>query len=134
MKIKPPYGSPCNNCGICCREGICRTGSLVMGAVPAPCPALIEDGDDYLCGLMTRPQDYAPVRTRIEGPERMRAAAKLLIGAGTHCCARYEHEPKVAHPPRLTRKQHAAALKTWGVLEASKAAAARQRAERSTHG
>src|SRR5262249_25145409 len=92
MRSKPAYGSPCNHCGLCCQIGICRTGRLILRDIQGPCPALIEEGDRFLCGLMTRPQDYAPVRTRIEGAERMRQAAKLLIGAGQGCCAREEHD------------------------------------------
>jgi hypothetical protein len=128
MKTKPPYGSPCNNCGICCQQGICRTGRLILGEVQAPCPALIEKDDDFFCGLMTQPQCFAPTQARIKGAERMRQAAKLLIGAGLGCCARAEHEPRVERPPRLTRQQSINAFRTWGVR---KAALARDTAARA---
>jgi hypothetical protein len=121
MKDKPPLGSPCNHCGQCCAERICRTGRLILGDVEGRCPALIEVGDDFFCGLMTRPQDYAPVKTRIEGAERMRQAAKLLIGAGLGCCARAENEPKIERPERLTSKQWTDSFRIWGLLKAARA-------------
>jgi hypothetical protein len=130
MKDKPPYGAPCNHCGLCCQQAICRTGRLVLGDVHGACPALIEEGDGFLCGLMVRPH-YAPVRTRIEGAERMRNAAKLLIGAGVGCCARAADEPKIESPERLTTVQRVAAYRVWGVLKAARVrdkAAAKQRA------
>jgi hypothetical protein len=135
-KPKPAYQrDACNHCGLCCIEGICRTGSLVFGEAHAPpCPALIDGGHDYLCGLMVHPQRYAPVMAAINGVNRLREAAKLLIGAGTYCCGRYPDEAKIEQPPRLTRKQHADALKVWGIFKASKAAAERQQAESSAHG
>jgi hypothetical protein len=131
MRTKPPYGSPCNNCGLCCIQGICRTGKLILGDVQAPCPALIHDGDRFLCGLMTRPQDFAPTRTRIEGAERMRAAAKLLIGSGLGCCTRIEGEQKMQLPPRLTRKQWTDGFRTWGVLKEARARDKAARARRA---
>jgi hypothetical protein len=113
-KPKPAYGSPCNHCGLCCIEGVCRTGRLILGEVQAPCPALIKEDDGFYCALMTQPQRFAPTRARIAGAERMRQAAQLLIGAGLGCCSRAEHEPKVARPSRLTRKQWVESFRTWG--------------------
>jgi hypothetical protein len=67
----------------------------------------------------------------------MSAAAKLLIGAGTGCCARAEHEPRVDRPAKLTRKQWVDSFRTWGVLKAAlardEAAKARDAASRAEH-
>jgi hypothetical protein len=88
---KPPVGAPCNGCGYCCLMRICSAGSFTLGLVenygdraPGPCPALVkrEDGG-YDCGMLLRPEDYAPSgRTSAHD---LRKAVSILIGAGIGC-------------------------------------------------
>lgn len=52
---KPPYGSPCNGCGLCCSLELCLAGKLVYGLDrPAPCPGLkiTPDGARTYCSLV----------------------------------------------------------------------------------
>lgn len=89
---KSPYGSPCNGCGLCCREEICPLGSIVFPLASAPCPALEQDGERSVCGLVAHPERY-----RSGNVERLRAAAVRGIGAGIGCDARM---PGEADPPK----------------------------------
>jgi len=80
---KPVYGAPCNGCGLCCIASLCALGQHVFGRIEGPCPALgIDDDLKSSCGLVTA-----------STPE-MSAAAKLIIGAGDGCDARFDGEPQ----------------------------------------
>lgn len=49
---KPKFGSPCNHCGLCCREALCFLAEEIYGKDhPAPCPALIEVNGKHLCSF-----------------------------------------------------------------------------------
>lgn len=91
---KPPHGTPCNSCGLCCMASVCPSGQRVLGCSPVgPCPALKMDGDRSSCGLIADPQRYFPRKVAAYGVEKIRDAAKLLIGSGTGCDARFNGEP-----------------------------------------
>ena len=124
---KPAYGAPCNHCGQCCIAALCGTAKLIFGADHrGTCPALMWTKDGSACGLMSRPERFAPTRARIEGAGRIRDAAKLLIGSGVGCCFPTQNEPvDVAFRDRiknrLTRQQRIAALRTLGLLKSARA-------------
>ena len=93
---KPPHGSPCNGCGLCCIDQICPlAGHIFGGAEERRCPALEPVGDGrFTCGLVVRPKHYAPwVKTR---ERNLRAGALVLIGANLACDGLFEGESKSA--------------------------------------
>lgn len=57
---KPPAGTPCNGCGVCCAAETCPPARLLFLRAAGPCPALTWDGSarHYRCGLLTRPGHY----------------------------------------------------------------------------
>lgn len=61
---KPVYGSPCNNCGICCALETCPLGAVVFGITDTECkcPALqiskTENGYIGKCGIAENPEKY----------------------------------------------------------------------------
>lgn len=57
---KPPLGSPCNGCGICCAAETCPAARMVLFRMRGPCPALEwnEARQRYFCGLVSRPGDH----------------------------------------------------------------------------
>lgn len=123
MIRKPAYGTPCNNCGDCCRESLCPLGTRLFNQASGPCPALEADGERGVCGLVAHPARYAPVRAAICGPARLIEAALLLIGAGHGCDAQLQNEPRAPKAYYRTLRQAAiyarprvpAALSAWGV-------------------
>lgn len=89
---RPPFGDPCNHCGMCCKEQICAWGSSALrlveklgDRVPGPCPAQLEvEPGVFKCGLAIKPKFF----TGAQGPsEGLRETAALLIGAGLGCDA-----------------------------------------------
>ena len=87
---KPPYGSPCNGCGHCCRAEVCPLGSMLFSQVD-DCPALIPMDGKYVCGLLAKPLDffaYAEPRTA----HMVSEAVAYLRGAGLGCDARERGE------------------------------------------
>ena len=50
-KIKPNYGSPCNNCGWCCLTEVCAIGQELSGSSELPCKFLKHEGDKHFCKL-----------------------------------------------------------------------------------
>lgn len=73
---KPKFGHPCNHCGLCCRESLCGVGEIVFGEIDGPCPALLEEGDKYLCGIMVHEAENFPIGQRL---------VAHTLGAGTGC-------------------------------------------------
>ncbi len=128
MPDKPPYGSPCNNCGLCCKEALCPLAMLLLrpndfsnsqssGAWDGPCPMLLESNR---CGLMETPEAFYPVKAAARGKENLQKAAAQLIGAGHGCDAQLDGEPdnqifREAMRRRARPHKTAAALKTWGL-------------------
>ena len=51
MLKKPPFGKPCNGCGYCCSEEICKMGKAIYSTKIAPCPGLIKIGNKFFCYL-----------------------------------------------------------------------------------
>lgn len=107
---KPPHGSPCTRCGLCCYATLCELAERVFGAGPGPCPALSFDKAGSRCGLV----DHSM--------KQHKEAALLLIGSGTGCDARINGEPvNDAFNKRLDKwdADHAseisAARKVWGL-------------------
>ncbi len=85
---RPPFGTPCNGCGVCCRDVLCKYGAIIFGSQPGPCPALeaaIGAPGRSACGLIQSPGRYAPVKTALNGEKAMREAAALLTGSGLGC-------------------------------------------------
>lgn len=127
MKIeRPAYGEPCNGCGVCCQQEQCPLSLFTFGRVPGPCPALEPEGDRFVCGLVTNPQRYNPIRTFAMGIEKMRAAALILIGAdakvGCDCALagdlindayRRSHEQRTRY---VSTSRYRKARATWGAL------------------
>ncbi len=99
---KPSYGLPCNGCGLCCQNEICPLGQFAFPSWQAPCPALERDGDRFVCGLVNRPEVYAPIKTAVNGVEEMRAAAMHANGVGIGCDARLDEERDVVPPVEYT--------------------------------
>lgn len=114
---KPPYGSPCNNCGQCCRDNLCPLGEHVFERWEGPCPALEEDSLGSRCGLVASPRAYAPVRTSRFGARAMSGAAALLIGAGGGCDAQLEGE--AVHPETRLKMREAARAIPMAAIEAA---------------
>src|SRR5687767_1795756 len=101
---KPAYGSPCNSCGLCCRNEICPLGAIVFPRAFAPCPALERDGDREVCGLIANPSRYAPIRTSVYGNEVMSDAAAIGVGAGIGCDARLIEERDIKPPEDFLKR------------------------------
>lgn len=108
MLHKPPIGAPCNGCGLCCQAQVCGTGSFALGLVgkygeraPGPCPALKNDGDKFVCGLVLRPKDFIESQ---RGVMPLREAVMLLIGAGAGCDEAGD-EPDTTALPKLRKIQ-----------------------------
>lgn len=89
MTQKPPYGSPCNNCGQCCKAQLCPLGQHLFRRFYGPCPALTLDNT---CGVVADPGRYNPRAIATE--ETLREDVTLLIGAGIGCDAQLVDEPR----------------------------------------
>lgn len=57
---KPPFGAPCNGCGVCCAATTCPAARLRFLRVRGPCPALAWQAAEarYRCGLVAAPARY----------------------------------------------------------------------------
>ena len=89
---KPPHGTPCNRCGGCCMATLCPLGRHIFKTELGPCPALSFDTDGSRCGMIDEPMKFARIGVLQFGFEAMRAAARLLIGSGLGCDARFNGE------------------------------------------
>lgn len=79
---KPPVGTPCNGCGLCCLAEPCPVGMLISRRRHGACAALhwMPDESRYRCGLLLK-----PVRG---GAGRLwRWWSARLISAGSGCDA-----------------------------------------------
>ncbi len=92
MLDKPAYGAPCNACGRCCQDELCRLGAKVFGPMPGPCPALTEHEGGFGCGLILTPARFAPLASSVHGAEAVSQAAALLCAAGAGCDAQGHDE------------------------------------------
>lgn len=126
MPEKPPHGSPCNGCGLCCEAELCPLAAALYRRWEGPCPALTSTDDGRkICGLATDPRAHFPAKVRRWGAFEMRRTATVLIGAGVGCDAQVEGEP--ASPTLLVKMlAHRAAaaphirqaMIAWGIADA----------------
>ena len=112
--MKPAFGDPCNNCGLCCRAQLCVLGSAVFrdgeDRPDGPCEALLELPDGRgACGLIAAPERFAPLQVLRYGTEPLSAAARILTGAGLGCDAEEagEAHTKKARKFRRFMRRHA---------------------------
>lgn len=94
---KPPMGTPCNGCGLCCIEQVCDLGVELGDSVH--CKALIENPDaSFSCGLVVDPYRFLPedrlkpwrAIDHLSGDERYGEASLKsffvdILGAGKGC-------------------------------------------------
>ena len=91
---KPPEGSPCNGCGVCCLSAPCPLGMVLSGRRTGTCIALRwDDGSQiYRCGAISEPQ--AVLRDRLPGllhplasalAPLLAGAARRWVAAGSGC-------------------------------------------------
>ena len=86
--LKPPVGSPCNGCGLCCLAEPCPLGMLYSRRTTGPCMKLRwDDGAArYVCGAL-QDAEHA-VQRRSNGFTRAwRALVRRWIAAGMGCDA-----------------------------------------------
>lgn len=97
----PEPGDPCNGCGDCCLNQLCPVALKVLDLTPAeadqPCPLIDWDGDVARCGVITKPEQTAPILSAIHGPEKIAQAASLVLTVGSGC---------TSEPDRASRKQY----------------------------
>ena len=90
---KPPYGAPCNGCGICCAAGPCPVALVFLFQFKGQCRALLwhEETRRYLCGMAVSPDRYVRLI-----PEKWRKgsgrffASRIAAGAGCDSFAEIE--------------------------------------------
>ena len=102
---KPPYGSPCNNCGGCCEQELCPLGTRFFGKTEGPCQALnrLANGES-ICDLAASPAKWHPLRAAVLGEQRLHDSALILIGASHGCDALLKGEAEnAAYRERLKR-------------------------------
>lgn len=93
---KPPYGDPCNGCGICCIAQVCALG-LELGD-DQNCKALILNADrSFSCGLVTDPYRFISDESLMvwkaldemsgsnKGEESLKKSNAQALGAGRGC-------------------------------------------------
>ncbi len=99
MLEKPAYGEPCNGCGRCCEDELCRLAQKVFGPRPGPCPALAASDEGFGCGLILTPERFVPEAAALHGTTAMSEAAALLCAAGAGCDAQ-GHDEEVGEAVR----------------------------------
>ena len=72
---KPRQGHPCNGCGYCCQQEVCKIGQMILGKLAeAPCSLLIYREGRTFCGA-------------VEGADPVtRPPITSLLGIGRGCC------------------------------------------------
>lgn len=96
---KPPVGTACNGCGICCASEPCPLGMIVSGRRRGRCRALTwnDAGRRYRCALLGMPEDP---RTRGRLLRRWRETLlRRWIGADQDCDSTAEAGPPPATDP-----------------------------------
>jgi hypothetical protein len=79
---KPRFGDPCNGCGLCCLRSQCGVSEFLFGERDQ-CPALVDDGGRFSCGLVSRTAEFIAGRPVDELSEAM----TLAIGVVGYCDA-----------------------------------------------
>jgi hypothetical protein len=82
---KPPEGTPCNGCGMCCQEQACMLSREYLDSSVAPCIALQFDGRLYRCGLVANPGRY--LGTPGWGDPALSPLFAEALGIGRGCCS-----------------------------------------------
>jgi hypothetical protein len=85
---KPPFGAPCNGCGVCCLAEPCPLGQWVSLRRRGECKALIwsESGGLYRCGMVENPADQVRWLPRWAAPMIRRLALRWIASArGCDC-------------------------------------------------
>lgn len=77
---KPLYREPCNGCGVCCILEQCKLSEEIFGQ-KTRCPALVDAGERYACGLVAEPSRWFKSGLEAEGARK----AGELLGIGTFC-------------------------------------------------
>jgi hypothetical protein len=97
LQRKPPHGSPCTRCGLCCLGELCDLGQKLFGHKNGPCPALhYDENDNSVCGVVFNPQLFTDMPEWTI--ELMRESAALLLNSGMGCDMRINGEkPNQAH-------------------------------------
>jgi hypothetical protein len=83
---KPPWGQPCNGCGLCCLARPCPVGILISRRRQGACKALRWSAEHrrYWCGAITDPAAFLPPLLR-PAHRIFRALARRWIAAGHGC-------------------------------------------------
>ena len=87
---KPPEGSPCNGCGVCCTLETCPVARLRFLQAKGPCPALAWSASEkrYRCGLLVNPEKYFGwLPTAGENIARRLFSRWISAGLGCDCSA-----------------------------------------------
>src|SRR4051812_24495333 len=71
---KPLYGDPCNGCGLCCLSEQCPISLDIFGDVGI-CPALMDEGARWSCGLIVKPELFFPAL-----PAELSRLTALMLG------------------------------------------------------
>lgn len=80
---KPPFGDPCNHCGVCCSLELCDVAEEYFLGSPLPCPALEYREGRFLCGLIVRPSYH--LNLHFNGDKILSPLFTQAIGAGQGC-------------------------------------------------
>jgi len=94
-----------------------RNASSRARLIPVRVRRCAKQGDNYHCDIVANPRAYS------EGPaDKLRDAARIIIGAGAGCDARFNGEPadrayyrKIEQWDREHAAEIAAARKIWGI-------------------
>lgn len=119
---KPPYGAPCNGCGVCCATSLCPIALTLFDAAPCPALARLDDGRQA-CAVMSDPRAYAPARVALHGLANVRRAAAVILCAGLGCDAAMPGEERMtaagkamwARGLSIPDRRVAWAKKVWGL-------------------
>lgn len=71
---KPPRGSRCNGCGLCCAAELCQAAEIVLGPVEPPCPLLNFHDGRFWCALV-----------EAEAAAGMEPLIRNALGVGNGC-------------------------------------------------
>lgn len=104
--VKPHYGAPCNNCGLCCLAAQCNLSRILFGQ-QVLCPALLDNEEGGgVCGVIADP--VAHVKAPGASPEVIREAVAVVTGAGLGCDAEYADENPILVAHHRARFRQAA--------------------------
>jgi len=85
---KPPAGSPCNGCGVCCSWRPCPMGAVISGRLHGPCDALrwLDSARVYRCAMVDDPGAVLTHLPAWAAPVLSRLARRWIAqGAGCDC-------------------------------------------------